>query len=125
MAEAAPESNGPAQHVAAIGDQPLGAGARGIDVGFEIDDDDLDRLGIADLLEQRRGDVGAALAGLADTGLDARQRKDHADLQRSALRAYDVERRGAGEQSGGACTSGEAAAGDARTSGFRRRFTGH
>jgi hypothetical protein len=101
------------------------ARARGIHIGFEIDDDDLDRLGIADLLEQRRGDVGAALAGLADAGLDARERKDHADLQRSPLRAYDVERRGAGEHSDGAGASGEAAAGNARTRGFRRRFTGH
>ena len=87
----------PAQHVAAIGDQALGAGARGIDIGLEIDNDDLDRLGIADLLEQGRGDVGAALAGLADTSLDPRQRKDHADLQRAALSARDFERCGAGE----------------------------
>ena len=125
MAEAAPESNGPLEHVATVGDQALGAGARGIDVGLEIDDDDLDRLGIADLLEQRRGDIGAALAGLADTGLHPGQRQDHADLQRSALRTSDVERCGTGEQSGGACTGGEAAAGNAHASGIRRRFTGH
>jgi hypothetical protein len=101
------------------------ARARGIDVGLEIDDHDLDRLGIADLLEQGRGDVGAALAGLADTGLHSRQRKDHADLQRPALRPHDVERCSASEQSGGACTGGEAAASDARSSGIRRRFTDH
>ena len=110
----------PAEHVATVCDQPFGARARGIDIGFEIDDDNLDRLGIADLLEQRRGDIGAALAGLADTGLHPRQRQDHADFQRPALRTPDVERCGAGEQTGGACTGGEAAAGNARASGIRR-----
>src|SRR6478672_10433463 len=107
MAEAAPESNGPLSML-----QPSAirrsARARGIDIGFEIDDDNLDRLGIADLLEQRRGDVGAALAGLADTGLHPRQRQDHADFQRPALRTPDVERCGAGEQTRGACAGGEA-----------------
>jgi hypothetical protein len=48
-------------------------------------------------LEDRRRDVGAALAVLADAGLDTRARQQHADLQRSALSTEDG---GRGERRG-------------------------
>ena len=50
------------------------------------------------VLENAGGDIDAALAVLADAGLEARARQQHADFERRALRAADVERRGAGDK---------------------------
>ena len=66
-------------------------------------------------LSSRRRDVDAALAVLADAGLGARARQQHADLERSALRADDVEGRGAREDRGGAGAGRERAARHCRT----------
>ena len=48
------------------------------------------------------GDIDAALAVLADAGLVAGARQQHADFEGGALRAHDIERRGAGQKPGGA-----------------------
>ena len=68
-------------------------------------------LGQAKLLEDAGRDVDAALAVLADAGLDARTRQQHADLQGGALRAQD--RRRGDERGCGGGAGGEAAARDA------------
>ena len=109
------------QELRAVVDQFLGARARHLHVGLGVGIHDRE-LGQAELLEDARRDLDAALAVLADAGLRARARQQHADLQRPALRASDVERRGAGEQSGGADTGGEAAAGNACASDFALQF---
>ena len=75
-------------------------------------------LGQAEVLEDAGGDLDAALAILADAGLHARARQQHADLQLGALRAHDIERRGAGDEARGAEPGGEAAARQARGLGF-------
>ena len=76
-------------------------------------------------LKIARREIDAALAVLPDAGLRAGRRQQDADLERAALRARDVERRGAGEQTGGARAGGEAAAGDARARERIERFTDH
>ena len=71
------------QHVGAFLDQPLGAGARGVDVGLEVGVHQLD-VDAEHLLDHARREVGALLAGLADEAEVARARQDHADLAASA-----------------------------------------
>ena len=88
------------QQLRALADQPLGARAGHLDVGL--------RVGIHDgeirqpqALEDARGDVDPALAVLADAGLHARARQQHADLQGGTLGAPDAgrgRRRPAGPQ---------------------------
>ena len=85
------------QQLRALADQPLGARARDLDVGFGVAVHD-GEVRQAQVLEDAGGDLDAALAVLADAGLHARARQQHADLQGRALRAADAERRGAGEQ---------------------------
>ena len=89
------------EQLRALADQPLGARARDLDVGLGVGVHD-GEVGQAEVLEDAGGDVDAALAVLADAGLHAGARQQHADLQRRALRAADAERSGAGKQSGGA-----------------------
>ena len=74
------------QELRAVVDQFLGARARDLDVGLGVGIHDRE-LGQAEVLEDRRRDLDAALAVLADAGLRARARQQHADLQRRALRA--------------------------------------
>ncbi len=107
------------QELRAVADQLLGARARDFDVGLGVGIHDLQARGRPRSLRMPAGDVDAALAVLADAGLHAGARQQHADLQRRALRAHDVEGRGAGDDCG-ADAGAEAAAGDAR--GFRVRF---
>ena len=107
------------QELGAVVDQLLGAGARDLHVGLGVGVHDRE-LGQAELLEDRRRDLDAALAVLADARLRARARQQDADLERAALRAQDVERRGAREQSGGADGGRDGAAGDAGACGIRR-----
>ena len=89
------------QQLRAVGDQLLGARARDLDVGLGVGIHDL-QVGQADILQDRPGQLDAAEAVLADAGLRAGARQQHADLQRAALRADD---RGRGEQRG--CGAGE------------------
>ena len=74
------------QELGAVVDQLLGARARHLDVGLGVGVHDRE-LGQAEILEDRRRDLDAALAVLPDAGLRARARQQHADLQRPALRA--------------------------------------
>ena len=69
------------QKLRAVADQLFGAGARGVDVRFGVGVHDRE-LGQAQRLQDRGRDVDAALAVLADAGLQARARQQHADLQR-------------------------------------------
>ena len=64
-------------------------------------------VGQAEVLEDRRRDLDAALAVLADAGLRARARQQHADLEGAALRPHDG---GRGEQGGGRGSAGQQAA---------------
>ena len=62
-------------------------------------------------------DIDAALAVLGDAGLEPGARQQHADFETGALRAHDVEGRGAGDKSCGTKTCcakscGESAAAD-------------
>ena len=104
-----PESKAPTRSCAPSRDQLLGARTRHVDVGLGVGVHDL-KLGQAQFLEDRRRDVDAALAVLADAGLRARTRQQDADLQRSALRAHDIERSGACDERGGAGARCERAA---------------
>ena len=85
------------QKLRAVGDQLLGARARDLDVGLGVGVHDL-QVGQAEVLEDRTGELDAAVAVLADAGLRAGARQQHADLERAALRAHD---RGRGERGGG------------------------
>ena len=100
------------QELRAVADQLFGARARGIDVRFGVAVHDR-KIGQAHGLEDRRRDVDAALAILADAGLKARARQQHADLQRAALRAHDGRR---GKSSGGGGGAGEQVAAVGRRS---------
>ena len=80
-------------------------------------------IGQAHRFEDPRRDIDAALAILADAGLQAGTRQQHADLERAALGAHDVERRDAGHQTGGPDAGGKSAACEAR--GIRSGFTIH
>ena len=89
------------QKLRALADQLLGARARDVDVGFGVGVHDLQRRQ-AEILENPGRDIDAALAVLADAGLIAGARQQHADFEGRALRAHDVEGRGPGDKSGGA-----------------------
>ena len=91
------------QELRSVADQLFGAGARGVDVRFGIGVHDRE-IGQAERLQDRGGDVDAALAILADTGLQAGARQQHADLQRAALGAHH---RRCGEHGGGRGGAGE------------------
>ena len=73
------------QKLSAVADHLLGARAGDIDLGFGVAVHDL-KLGQAELLEQPGGDIDAALAILADAGLIARARQQHADFKRRRRR---------------------------------------
>ena len=64
-------------------------------------------------------DLDAALAVLPMLACAPERGSSTPTFSGAALRADDVERRGAGEHSGGAGAGGEGAAGDARASGIR------
>ena len=97
-----------------VADQLLGARAGGVDARFGVAAHDLE-IGIAEILEDRTGDIDAALAILADAGHVAGTRQDDADLERTAGGADDRERCRAGDQTKGTGARGKGAAGDART----------
>jgi len=80
----------------AVGDELFGAGARDLHVGLGVGIHDL-QVGQAGVLQQRPGKLDAAEAVLADAGLRAGAGQQHADLERTPLRADD---RGRGEQCG-------------------------
>ena len=101
------------QTLGAFVDHLFGLGTGDLHVRFRVAAHDL-KVRHADVLEDAAGDVDTALAILADAGKNARTRQQHADFQRGALTADDVERRGAGKNAGGTETSGEGAAGHAR-----------
>src|SRR5581483_2330623 len=61
------------------------------------------------VLEDAGGDLHPALAVLADAGLHARARQQHADFEGRPLRAADMERSGAGEEARCADPGGKAA----------------
>src|SRR6185312_10160158 len=106
-----PGIEGADEKLYALADQLLGTRTRDVDFRFGISVDDLQRW-IAEILENAGGDVDAALAVLTDAGLVARPRQEHADLQRPALRAHDVERSGSREEARSAKACIEAAARD-------------
>ena len=112
IAVVCPESKAPTKSLGAVADQLLGAGARGIDVRFGIAVND-GEFRQAKRLEDRRRDIDAALAILADAGLVAGTRQNHANLQRAALGAHDIERRGSGNECGRSGAGGKGAARDA------------
>ena len=89
------------QKLRAVGDQLLGARARDLDVGLGVGVHDLE-FGQADALEDRVRELDAAEAVLADAGLGAGARQQHADLERRALRADDRRGREHGRDGGGA-----------------------
>jgi hypothetical protein len=101
-------------------DQLFGLRAGDLDVRLGVGIHDL-KAGLTDILENAGCDIDAALAILADEGLNARTRQQHTDFQRRALRPADVERRGTGNDACGAETGGEGAARDAR----KTRLDGH
>src|SRR5262249_50504169 len=75
----------------------------------------------AEALENAGRNLHTTVAVLPDAGLSARERQQNADLERSTLRACEIDRRRRGKQSGGACAGGKAAAGD----GVDWRVAGH
>ncbi len=90
------------QQLRAVGDQLLGARAGHLDIGLGVGVHEL-KLAEPDVLEDRIGQLDAAETVLADAGLRARARQQHADFQRAALRAHDRRRgeqrsRGPGKQ---------------------------
>ena len=104
------------QKLGAVADHLFRPGAGGIDIRFGVDADDSE-LGQAERFEDRRRHIDAALTVLADAGLEAGPRQQHADLQWAALGAHDVERRHAGNECGGTGARGKSATGNAP--GFR------
>ena len=82
------------QKLRAVCDQFLGARARNVDIGLCVGVHDL-QFGQPNVLKDRTGQLDAAEAILPDAGLIARARQQHADFERSALRAQD---RGGAEQ---------------------------
>src|SRR6185436_8075597 len=76
------------QHVRALLDQPLGARARGVDVGLEVGVHELE-VDAEHLLQHAGRKVRALLARLADEAEVARAREDHADAQLLRLRTHD------------------------------------
>ena len=90
------------QKLSTVADHLLGAGAGDIDIRFGIAVDDRE-FGQAHGFEDRRRDVDAALAVLADTGLEARARQQDTDFQRTTRRAHDRGRGERGGRRGGAC----------------------
>ena len=96
------------EQLRALSDQPLGARPGDLHVGLGVGVHD-GEVGQAQALENGGRDLDAALAVLADAGLHARARQQHADLQGSPLRAPDLEGRGGGEQARGANPCGEGA----------------
>ena len=99
------------QKLRTIADQFFGPRSRHLHVGFGIGVHDSE-LGKAELLEDRRRQLDAALTILPDARLGSRARQQNADLERSTLCTREVARRG-GEQSGGPGAYGKAAAGEA------------
>src|SRR4030095_17224155 len=87
------------QDLRTLADQFLGPRAGDIDVGFGIAIHDLEGRH-AEILEDTGCNIDAALAVLADAGLETRAREQHADFQGSALRAHNVKRGRAGEGDG-------------------------
>ena len=89
------------QKLGAVVDQLFGVLAGGVDVrlGVAVDDRQLRH---AERLENAGRDVDAALAVLADSGLEAGARQYHADFQRAALGAQDGGRGDSGGGGGGA-----------------------
>ena len=70
----------PDQTMRALLNESLGTGARGINVGFCVGVHQFD-FDTEQLSDDRRSEVGALLARLADQALHARLRQQHADLQ--------------------------------------------
>ena len=91
------------QELRTFADQFLGARAGGVDVRLGVGVHDRE-IGQAERLQDRGGNVDAALAILSDTGLQARARQQDADLQRAALGARH---RRCGEHGGGRGSAGE------------------
>ena len=87
------------------------------ELGVDADDSEF---GHAQRFEDRRRDIDAELTILADAGLQAGTRQQHADLERAALGAHDIERRDAGNECGGTGAGGKSATCDAP--GFRPGF---
>ncbi len=83
---ALPGVEGADQQLRALADQLLGARAGDLDVGFGVGVHDLERRQ-TEVLEEAGGDIDAALAILADTGLEAGARQQHADFERRLRRA--------------------------------------
>ena len=98
------------QELRAVADHLFSARAGGIDIRFGVDVHDRE-LGQAERLEDRRRNIDAELTSLADAGLQAGTRQQHADLQRAALGAHDIERRDAGNKCGGAGAGAESCGG--------------
>jgi len=78
-------------------DQALGARARDVGVRLGVGVHQLD-VDAQHLLEHRRREVRALLAGLADERLHAGARQEHADFEFRGLGAHDAERRERGER---------------------------
>jgi hypothetical protein len=72
-------------------DQPLGARARDVDVGLGVGVHDVERRQ-PEIGEHLDAHLDATVAVLADAGLHARARQQHADAQSLRLRADDTER---------------------------------
>ena len=117
-----PGIEGADQELGAVADQLFRSRARCLHVRLGVAVHDRE-IGQAHRFEDPRRDIDAALAILADAGLQAGTRQQHADLERAALGAHDIERRDAGHQTGGADAGGKSAACEAR--GIRSGFTIH
>src|SRR5581483_6270843 len=88
------------EQLRAVADQLFRPRARDLDLGLGVGIDDVQRRH-PEFLQDAVGDIDAALAILADPGLNARAGQQHADLQSSALRANDVERCGSSHDARG------------------------
>jgi hypothetical protein len=80
------------QQLRAFADQALGARARDVHVRLGVAVHDL-QARQAEVAQHAGGHLHAAMAVLADAGLHAGARQQHADLERLRLRARDAERR--------------------------------
>jgi hypothetical protein len=76
------------EELRAFADQALRARAGDVDVRLGIAVHEVERRQ-AEILQHARCDLNAAVAVLADAGLHARARQQHADLQAARLRAHD------------------------------------